>query len=46
MACLGAKNITVWFQEAELREQELRTPKDVLARRQDLEFHAHASLLF
>lgn len=30
MACLGAKNITVWFQEAELREQELHIPKDVL----------------
>lgn len=46
MACLGAKNITVRFQEAELREQELCTPKDVPARRQDREFHAHASLLF
>lgn len=45
MACLDAKNITVWIQEAELHEQELHTPKDVLVSRQGLGFHAHASLL-
>lgn len=44
MACLGAKNITVWIQEAELYEQELHTPKDVLVSRQGLGCHAHASL--
>lgn len=44
MACLGAKNITVWFQEGERREQGLHTPWDVLRVWQDLGFLAHALL--
>lgn len=38
MACLGAKNITVWFQEGEHHEQGTHAPKGVLVPRWDLGF--------
>lgn len=38
MACLGAKNITVCFQEGEHHEQGTHTPKGVLVPRWDLGF--------
>lgn len=38
MACLGAKNITVWFQEGEHHDQGTHTPKGVLVPRWHLGF--------